>query len=36
MMKVGFIGVYDKTDLILDISKILTKCGKKILFIDYT
>ena len=36
MMKVGFIGVYDKTDLILDISKILTKCGKKILFIDST
>ena len=36
MKKVGFIGVYDKTDLILDISKLLTKNGKKVLFIDST
>lgn len=36
MKKVGFIGAYDKTDLILDISKLLAKCGKKVLFIDST
>ena len=36
MKKVGFIGVYDKTDLILDISKLLTTNGKKVLFIDST
>ena len=36
MKKVGFIGVYDKTDLILDISKLLTRNGKKVLFIDST
>ena len=36
MKKVGFIGVYDKTDLILDISKLLTRNGKKDLFIDST
>ena len=30
MKKVGFIGVYDKTDLILDISKLLTRNGKKV------
>lgn len=34
--KIGFIGVYDKTELILAISEILVKAGKKVLFIDGT
>lgn len=36
MKTVGFIGAYDKTDLILYISKILTSMGKKVLMIDTT
>lgn len=36
MKKIGFIGVYDKTDLILSIAKILTVTGKKILIVDST
>ena len=36
MNKVGFIGVYDKIDLIMNISKVLTVLGKKILVIDTT
>ena len=36
MKKVGFVGVYDKTDLILSIAKILVKTGKKVLVIDTT
>lgn len=36
MKKVGFVGVYDKTDLILSIAKILVKAGKKVLVIDTT
>ena len=36
MKKVGFIGAYDKTDLILNLSKILTTMGKKVLVIDST
>ena len=36
MEKVGFIGAYDKTDLILNLSKILTTMGKKVLVIDST
>ena len=36
MKKIGFIGDYDKTDLILSISKVLVKAGKKVLLIDST
>ena len=36
MKKVGFVGVYDKTDLILSIAKILVKAGKRVLVIDAT
>lgn len=34
MKKIGFIGAYDKTDLILNIAKILTIMEKRILVID--
>lgn len=36
MKKIGFIGVYDKIDLIIYVAKILTALGKKILVIDAT
>lgn len=36
MKKVGFVGVFDKTDLILCIAKILEKAQRKVLFIDAT
>ncbi len=36
METIGFIGVYDKTDLLLNVSKILTVMGKKVLMIDST
>lgn len=36
MKKVGFIGAYDKTDLILYIGRILTVLGKKVLIVDST
>lgn len=36
MEKIGFVGVYDKTDLILSIAKILKETGKKILIVDNT
>ena len=36
MKKIGFIGAYDKTDLILYIAKILTVLKKKVLVIDST
>ena len=36
MKKVGFIGMYDKTDLLLYIAKIFTTMGKKVLIIDTT
>lgn len=36
MKKIGFIGAYDKTDLLLNISKILTTIGKKVIIIDST
>lgn len=35
-MKIGFIGAYDKTDLIIYIAKILTMMKKKVLVIDNT
>lgn len=34
MQTIGFIGAYDKTDLILYIAKILTTLGKKVLIVD--
>lgn len=36
MKKIGFIGAYDKTDLILYIAKVLVECQKKVLIIDTT
>lgn len=36
MKKIGFVGVYDKTDLILSIAKIFKETGKKVLIIDNT
>lgn len=36
MEKIGFIGSYDKTDLILYIAKILVTMGKKVLVVDST
>lgn len=36
MRKIGFIGAFDKTDLIIYISKILQDAGKKVLVMDAT
>lgn len=36
MKKIGFIGAYDKTDLILYVAKILTLLNKKVLVMDST
>ena len=36
MIKIGFIGAYDKTDLIIYVAKILTMLGKKVLVVDAT
>ena len=36
MNKVGFIGMYDKTDLLLNIAKILTTMKKKVIVVDST
>ena len=36
MIKIGFIGAYDKTDFIVQIAKLLTTTGKKVLVIDST
>ena len=36
MKRVGFIGMYDKTDLILNIAKILTTMKKKVIVVDST
>ena len=36
MKKIGFIGAYDKTDLILYIAKVLTVLGKTVLLADTT
>ncbi len=36
MKKIGFIGAFDKTDLVLYISKILTELSKKVLVVDTT
>ena len=36
MKKIGFIGAYDKTDIILSIAKVLTMADKKVLILDNT
>ena len=36
MDKIGFVGAYDKTDVILYIAKIISLIGKKVLVIDST
>lgn len=36
MKKIGFIGVYDKTDMILYLAKILTVMGKNVILVDST
>ena len=36
MKKIGFIGAYDKTDVILYVAKLLTIVGKRILVVDST
>lgn len=36
MKKIGFIGAYDKIDMILNVAKILTLCDKKVLVVDST
>ena len=36
MKKIGFIGMYDKTDLILNVAKILTTMNKKVIVVDST
>ncbi len=36
MEKIGFVGVYDKTDFIIYIAKILTVLGKRVMVIDST
>ena len=36
MKKIGFIGAFEKTDLIVYIAKILTEVGKRVLVVDTT
>ena len=36
MKKIGFIGAYDKTDVILSVAKVLTMAQKKVLVLDNT
>lgn len=36
MKKIGFIGAYDKIDMMLNVAKILTLCDKKTLIVDST
>lgn len=36
MKKIGFIGIYDKTDLMLNLAKILTVMQKKVIVVDST
>ena len=36
MKKIGFIGAYDKTDLILYVAKAAVEVGKKVLVVDAT
>lgn len=34
MKKIGFIGAFDKTDLIIYIARVLVEMGNKVLIID--
>ena len=36
MKKIGFIGAYDKTDLLLNIAKVLTVMNYRVLVVDST
>lgn len=36
MKKIGFIGAYDKTDLMLYVAKVLVEAEKKVLVVDAT
>ena len=36
MKVIGFIGAYDKTDMMLNVAKIITTLGKRVLMIDST
>lgn len=36
MNKIGFVGAFDKTDLLVQIAKIMTVLGKKVIVIDST
>ena len=36
MRKIGFIGAYDKTDLLLNIAKVLTVMNYRVLVVDST
>ena len=36
MKKIGFIGAFDKTDVILSVAKVLTMAEKQVLIIDNT
>ncbi len=36
MRKIGFIGAYDKTDMVVYVARILTECGKKVMVVDST
>lgn len=36
MIKIGFIGAYDKTDFMLYVARILTEIGKKVILVDGT
>lgn len=36
MKKIGFIGAFDKTDLLIQVAKILTQAGRKTIVIDTT
>ena len=36
MKKIGFVGAYDKTDLILYVAKVAVEVGKSVLVVDAT
>ena len=36
MEQIAFIGTFDKKDLLLNIAKVLTECGSKVLIVDAT
>lgn len=36
MEKVGFIGAFDKTDMLIQVAKIITMLGKRVIIVDST